>query len=180
MRQTTKSESARAAGGLPTQGGYLDGTDVDRHARDGRHAFCPLRDLSLRPFRGRGHGDHHQPAGQQGELPRTSGATRRDREGRRHPSPEKGRHDAGPEGWSGRDGPRVRAAFERLLHRQLDLADRYRHLAHRDGSISCGRSPKARGPIAPSWRSATPAGRPASSRSRCSTTAGSTSPPNPR
>ena len=25
MRQTTKSESARAAGGLPTQGGYLDG-----------------------------------------------------------------------------------------------------------------------------------------------------------
>ena len=42
------------------------------------------------------------------------------------------RRREGAQGRPGRDRARLRAAFDRLLHRELDAADRRRHLPHRD------------------------------------------------
>ena len=87
------------------------------------------------------------------------------------------RHRA--QGRPGRNRARLRAAQRRLLHREFHAADRRGHLPHRDARHPQGDRARQRSARARSWRWATPAGRRASSRTRCSRTAGCIAAPTP-
>ena len=73
----------------------------------------------------------NQPA-REHQLPRPAGEARRDPGDRPDPASAARRRREGAQGRAGRNRARLRAALRRLLHRELDPADRRRHLPHRD------------------------------------------------
>ena len=105
--------------------------DADRDAGDERRAFRARGDLCVRAFDRRRHGHRRQPAGGQHQISRSAGAARSDSGGRADRAADRHAGRQGAQGRAGRNRARLRAALGRLLHRELDAADRRGHLPHR-------------------------------------------------
>ena len=126
--------------------------------------FTPSCRLYLRSLARGGNGFDHQPARVRHRIPLLFWTNSRSITPAAASACRRRPRNSGPEGWARRDRPGFRAAFIRLLYRQVDPSHRRRHLPHRDRRHPARHCQWRRSAQCGAWLSAMPDGVPDNSR----------------